>query len=109
MSQKKVDARKQSKGDMLHNAKKQSRITVGIVAAVLVILGALVSVITYSSGYDKGEKKGLADGYENGVFAEQYKQSLEQASKENASKEQASKDNNETTTAKEEETTTAEK
>ena len=72
MSQKKVDARKQSKGDMLHNAKKQSRITVGIVAAVLVIIGALVSVITYSSGYDKGEKKGYADGYENGVFVEKF-------------------------------------
>lgn len=112
MSQKKIDARKQSKGDLLHNAKKQYKITVATVAGVLVVLGALVSVITYHSGYDKGEGKGKKDGYELGSMYESIysaqQASKEAASKEAASKEQASKDNKETTSATEETTTAQE-
>ena len=63
MSQKKVDERKQSKGDLLHAAKKQMKITVGVVALVLVAIGAIVSGTTYSSGYNKGRNVGKGEGY----------------------------------------------
>ena len=104
MSQKKIDARKKSKGDLLHDAKKQSKITVAVVAGVLIILGALVSVITYNSGYDKGEGKGYKDGYENGSMMESYYQYI-QESKEQASKNQTTTAKDETTSAKDETTT----
>ena len=109
MSQKKIDARKKSKGDMLHDAKKQARITVAAVAGVLVVLGALVSVITYNSGYDKGEGKGYKDGFQYGSALESYNHYL-QESKEQASKNRTTTTaKDETTSAKDETTTAAEK
>ena len=114
MSQKKIDARKKSKGDMLHDAKKQARITVAVVAGVLIVLGALVSVITYHSGYDKGNGTGYKTGFEDGSALESFYQYLneskEQASKNQAttaSKDQTTSAKDETTTATQEETTTA--
>ena len=50
MSQEKIDKRKQSKGDMLHNTKKHMKMTTLIVALVL--------VVSYHQGYTKGEKDG---------------------------------------------------
>ncbi|MCM1307692.1 MAG: hypothetical protein NC223_03755 [Butyrivibrio sp.] len=58
MSQEKIDKRKQSKGELLHNAKKQMRITTLIVAAVLVAAGAFTGVVCYNNGYKKGEIDG---------------------------------------------------
>lgn len=107
MSQKKIDARKKSKGDLLHDAKKQNKINLAVAAIVLIILGALVSVITYNSGYDKGEGKGYKSGFEYGSALESYNHYL-QESKEQASKNQTTTTaKDETTSAKEETTTTA--
>ena len=58
MSQEKIDKRKQSKGDMLHNTKKHMKMTTLIVALVLVAAGAFASVVSYHQGYTKGEKDG---------------------------------------------------
>lgn len=58
MSQEKIDKRKQSKGEMLHNTKKQMRMMTVIVAVVLVLAGAFASVICYNRGYEKGEIDG---------------------------------------------------
>lgn len=58
MSQEKIDKRKQSKGELLHNTKKQMRITTVIVAAVLVLAGVFASVVSYNRGYKKGEIDG---------------------------------------------------
>ena len=54
----KIDKRKQSKGDMLHNTKKHMKMTTLIVALVLVAAGAFASVVSYHQGYTKGEKDG---------------------------------------------------
>ena len=112
MSQKKIDARKKSKGDMLHDAKKQNKINLAVATVVLVILGALVSVITYNSGYDKGKGSGYKNGFEYGSALESYNQYIKE-SKEQASKNQTTSAKDETTSAKDEttsakdETTTA--
>lgn len=58
MSQEKIDKRKQSRGDMLHNTKKHMKMTTLIVALVLVAAGAFASVVSYHQGYTKGEKDG---------------------------------------------------
>ena len=58
MSQEKIDKRKQSKGDMLHNTKKHMKMTTLIIALVLVAAGAFASVVSYHQGYTKGEKDG---------------------------------------------------
>lgn len=106
MSQKKIDARKKSKGDMLHDAKKQNKINLAVATVVLVVLGALVSVITYNSGYDKGEGSGYKSGFEYGSALESYNQYLKE-SKEEASNKQTTSAKDETTTATEATTTTA--
>ena len=58
MSQEKIDKRKQSRGDMLHNTKKHMKMTTLIVALVLVAAGAFASVVSYHQGYTKGEEDG---------------------------------------------------
>ena len=45
MSQEKIDKRKQSKGDMLHNTKKHMKMTTLIVALVLVAAGRSEEVV----------------------------------------------------------------
>lgn len=63
MSQEKIDKRKQSKGEMLHNVKKQMRMTTLIVAAVLIAAGVFSSVVCYNNGYKKGEVVGEQQMY----------------------------------------------
>ena len=58
MSQEKIDKRKQTRGDMLHNTKKHMKMKTLIVALVLVAAGAFASVVSYHQGYTKGEKDG---------------------------------------------------
>ena len=104
MSQKKVDKRKQSKGDMLHAAKKQMKITVAIEAAVLVAIAVIVGIVTYSSGYDSGKDDGIVEGYS---AYEAYLDALESL---NAQTTTAAKGDKETTTADaDKETTKADK
>lgn len=109
MSQKKIDERKQSKGDMLHQAKKQMKITVILVAVVLLAVGGIATAFAYTGGYEKGQKVGYEDGYDFGIAYQKYLDQLSSA--QAASKEEASKDKDKETTAKddknEKETTTA--
>lgn len=116
MSQKKIDQRKQSKGDMLHQAKKQMKITVALVAVVLLAVGGIAAAFAYTGGYEKGHNVGYEEGYEVGILYQQYLDKLEASKtttsadkdKETTSKDDAKED--ETTKANsEDETTTAEK
>ena len=88
MSQEKIDARKKNKGELLHNAKKQGRITAVAVAVVLFVLGAASSVVCYKQGYNKGQN----DGYSSGVILGQYYATVAASSAEAAKNTTASSD-----------------
>ncbi len=118
MSQKKVDMRKKSKGDMIHSMKKQMQVTITVVAVVLVAIGALAAVITYSRGYDKGVSDGKIEGYSEYQAYQEYLDALAQISATTTAGEgettkagetaTTEEDTQETTTAAEDETTTEE-
>ena len=65
MSQEKVDARKKSKGDLLHSTKVRMRNMTLIIAILLIVAGAFGSVVCYRTGYNKGEKKGAEDALQS--------------------------------------------
>ena len=101
MSQKKVDERKQSKGDMLHQAKKQMTITTALDAAVLVVIAGIAVAFAYSGGYARGEKAGYDDGFEFGMTYQDYLNKLE------ASKTTTAADKDKETTKADKESTKA--
>lgn len=114
MSQKKVDMRKKNRGDMIHDLKKQMKVTIAAVAVVLVAIGAIASVITYSTGYDNGKEEGVIEGYSayeayqkllNSMTTTAGKGDEKETTKKDDEKETTKKDEDETTKADEKETT----
>ena len=114
MSQKKVDMRKKNRGDMIHDLKKQMKVTIAAVAVVLVAIGAIASVITYSTGYDNGKEEGVIEGYSayeayqkllNSMTTTAGKGDEKETTKKGDEKETTKKDEDETTKADEKETT----
>lgn len=111
MSQKKVDARKKNRGDMIHDIKKQMKVTVTVVAIVLVAIGALASVITYSTGYDNGKEEGVIEGYSAYEAYQKLLNSMtttakgdeKETTKKGDEKETTKKDNEKETTKKDDE------
>ena len=102
MSQAKIDKRKKSNAEALHNAKKKNGIlTIALVAVF--VLAAVLTIVFNKIGYDDGYKKGSDEGYVNG-WIEGYNSGYE-AGKGTT----AAKDDKETTASKDDKETTASK
>lgn len=109
MSQKKVDMRKKNRGDMIHDLKKQMKVTIAAVAVVLVAIGAIASVITYSTGYDNGKEEGVIEGYSAYEAYQKLLNSMTTTAGKGDEKETTKKDDEKETTKKGDEKETTKK
>lgn len=96
MSQAKVDQRKKSNGEALHNAKKTIKTLTGVICLIVVAAIALAFVFNklgYKKGDDAGYQNGYADGYYDGYNkAKETTTAAENATKDEKATENSTKD-----------------